>query len=222
MLIDLHVHTTRGSSDSNLTIPRLVQEAKRRGLRGVCLTEHTWPWARHEGEELTRYQDILLIRGLEIPTNQGHVVAFGLEGYVSGIHQAKELWRVAQEAGAFLIAVHPFRGFFDSWLPNHKPITVEEASRLPIFSMVHAIEVANGGCTEEENAFALSVTTHLGVKATGGSDAHSDAGLGCYATFFERGISTEIEFLEELRAGRFYPVSGLLQGNAQPFAAEKI
>ena len=46
MLIDLHVHTSPRSLCSNIDPEELVQEAKRIGLDGFCLTEHQvlWDW----------------------------------------------------------------------------------------------------------------------------------------------------------------------------------
>ena len=229
MLIDLHVHTTRGSGDSSLTPEEVVQEAKRIGLAGACFTEHSGGWERLEFQRFADAQrPLLLVRALEVETNMGHVTVFGLDGYVPGMQDAEELRRVADGAGAYMVAAHPFRGLFDGAAERENllfkesaryPETVEEAAEHPIFKLVDAIEAANGGNTDRENSFALEVAHYLGKPMVGGSDAHSINGLGACVTVFPAAIGSQREFLEALRAGGFYPATGLPTGNVQPLRA---
>ncbi len=44
MIIDLHTHTYPRSGDSLLNPDVLIQEAKKLGLDGICLTEHDEFW----------------------------------------------------------------------------------------------------------------------------------------------------------------------------------
>ena len=220
--MDLHVHTTKGSSDSGLTPEELVSEARRIGLDGVCITEHGYIWDRHELERFASQHDILIIRGMEIGTDLGHVVVFGLDRYVSGIHRISELRKVADEAGAFLIAVHPLRmALGHGGLTPAKGVdlpTVDHLAQLPIFSLVDELEILNGASSDFENFYALQVAKRLDMVGTGGSDAHSTQGLGCYTTVFEREIHTQEEFMRELRARRFYAAEGLLEGGIVPYS----
>lgn len=219
MIIDLHVHTIRGGSDSSLSPEELVAEAKRLGLDGVCLTEHGRCWDRHEWQAFAQKKGLVLLRGMEVETELGHILVFGLDGYVSGIHRATELRRVVETAGGFMIAVHPFRRLFDRphFGRQDRIPTVAEASASPIFGLVDDIEVVNGGCSDQENFFALQVAKRLEMRGTGGSDAHSKHGLGCFTTVFERDIRSEEEFIQELKAGRFYPAEGFLDGELAPY-----
>lgn len=226
MLIDLHVHTTRGSGDSGLTPEQVVNEAERIGLAGACFTEHSGGWGRLEFQRFADAQrPLFLFRALEVETNMGHVTVFGLDGYLPGIHDAEELRRVANSAGAFIVAAHPFRGLFDEAGEKRNllfkgsaryPETVAEAADHRIFKLVDAVEVANGGNTKRENSFALEVANYLGKPMVGGSDAHSINGLGACVTVFPAAIGSQQEFLEALRAGGFYPATGLPTGNVQP------
>ena len=222
MIIDMHVHTAKGAYDSTLSIPQAIEEAEMKGLGGVCLTEHTYVWSRKELEIFYSNHNVILLGGMEIETDMGHIVVFGLDRYVSGIHKAEGLRRVADEVGGFLVAVHPFRRYFEpedfgvkpkrSW-----PQAVADASALPVLGLVDEIEVLNGGCTERENLLALEVAKRLGMKGTGGSDAHSERGLGCFVTVFEREIRSESELIAELKAGRFYPAQRLPTGEITPY-----
>ena len=228
MIIDLHVHTSKGSGDSNLSPLQLVEAAQRIGLQGACLTEHSGPWDPFEVQRFaSQYRPaVLLVPALEVESDVGHITVFGLDGYVEGIRDPKKLRRVADDAGAYVVLAHPFRNLFNTALNSVNllykksalcPSTVEEASEHPIFQLVDAIEVANGGNSDQENAFAWKVARHLGKPMVGGSDAHSVNGIGKCVTVFPEPVSSPEEFLQALHAGHFYPATGLLIGNLQPF-----
>lgn len=227
-IIDMHLHTSRGASDSTLSPEDLAKEARRLGLTGIHLTEHDRLWDRHALDQFRRdHADLLVASGMEVSTDMGHILALGLSEYVGGIRHAETLRQVADEQGAFLIAAHPFRYYFD---PVHfrrqgkEPLnlTPEQAARLPVFRIVDAIEVLNGGNTVRENLFALKVAEVLGKPGTGGSDAHSTQGIGLYCVVFERDLKSQEELLAELHAGRFHPAHGLLDGELQQFTRTSL
>jgi hypothetical protein len=222
-IIDMHVHTTRGASDSGLSPDDLALEVRKRGLTGVHISEHDRLWDRHILEEYRqRNADIFVANGMEVSTDMGHILTLGLREYVGGIRQAETLRRVADEQGAFLIVAHPFRHYFDPVYfrrQGKEPFTLtpEQAARLPVFQLVDAVEVLNGANTLRENLFALRVAQTLGKPGTGGSDAHSTSGIGTYCIVCETDCKTQDEFLGELHAGRFYAAHGLLNGNLERF-----
>ena len=221
-IVDMHIHTVRGASDSSLSPEQLIEEAQRIGLGGVNISEHDRLWDPYELERLRKQSGLFISGGMEVSTDLGHMIVIGIDHYVPGIHRAAELRRVMNEVDGFMFVAHPFRHFFDPVhfrrdgreLPN---LTPEEAARLPLFELVDEIEVANGGCTARENHFALEVARILGKQGIGSSDAHSTHGLGCFATVFEQPLEDQRELIATLRAGRFYPAEGLLAGNLTPF-----
>ncbi len=224
MIIDLHVHTVKGGPDSNLSPDELVSEARRIGLNGVCLTEHGGGWDKWDFDQFAKkHPDMVLLRALEIDTEMGHITTFGLDQYVSGIHRIDNLRKVIKDVGGFMVAVHPFRRFFDKpplfkSLLFKSPVTLEEAVNHRIFEMTDAIEIVNGACTQKENEHALKAARSLGKRTVGGSDAHSHHGLGCGTTVFENDdIRTVRDLIEELRAGRYHATNGLLAGHRDPF-----
>ena len=228
MIIDLYVHTSRGSGDSSLSPQELVVEARRIGLEGSCLTEHGGPWDPYEFRKFASQQEgFLLVPALEVETEVGHITVFGLNKYVGAIANPKELRQVANASGAYVVLAHPFRNMFHKipFSPNllfkevaRYPATAEEALEHPVFQLVDAIEVANGGNTDEENAFAWEVAHRLGKPMVGGSDAHSSNGVGRCVTVFPEPLSSPEQFLEALHAGQFFPAIGLNVGNLRPFA----
>jgi predicted metal-dependent phosphoesterase TrpH len=223
VIIDMHLHTTRGASDSGLSPEDLASEAKRRGLTAVHISEHDRLWDRHTLEEYRhQHGDLLVCNGMEVSTDMGHILSLGLKEYVGGIRQLATLRRVADEQGAFLIVAHPFRHYFDPVYfrrQGKEPFTLtpEQAAKLPVFQLIDAVEVLNGANTLRENLFALRVAKTLGKPGTGGSDAHSTQGIGIFCTVFERGPASQDELLADMHAGRFHAAHGLLQGDLQRF-----
>jgi len=225
-IVDMHVHTTLGASDSQLEPDDLARIAVGMGLTGVTVTEHDRVWDRHTA---TRFRDkhapLFVCPAMEVSTDLGHILTYGLPAYVPGIRRAVELRRAVDGVGGYMVAAHPFRHWFDpvTFRRQGKEPPVMDATALgslPIFALVDAIEVLNGANTERENRFALEVATRLGKPATGGSDAHSTSGIGIYTTVFECELQSEANLLAELHAGRFYPARGLPEGRLRPFSLD--
>ena len=222
-IIDMHLHTTKGASDSMLDPDDLIAEARRVGLTGVNITEHDRMWEPWDlGPFRQKHEGIWVSNGMEVSTDMGHILAIGLKGYQSGIRRLEKLREIADEQGAFLVVAHPFRHFFD---PVHfkregkEPFTLmpEQAAKLPVFQLVHGIEVLNGCNTPRENYFALQVAKTIGKPGTGGSDAHSTQGIGYFAAVFEEHIEDQEHMVEQMHKGRFYPGRSLAEGNLNNF-----
>ena len=172
-VFDLHVHSTRGSSDSGLTPEQLIDRALEIGLDGVCLTEHGGGWNGPEIDKAFSASGLTVIGGIEAATDAGHVLVYGMRSYVEGMHTVAGLRRAADGAGAVIVSAHPFRNLFNS-NPNgvnllypdsrDRPDAPRDASHHPLFSVVDEMEVANGGNTDGENAFAVEVARELGAE----------------------------------------------------------
>jgi hypothetical protein len=145
---------------------------------------------------------------MEVSTDLGHMIAIGLKEYLPGIRRAEKLREELDKVGGFLIVAHPFRRLFDPVTAMRTgetfDLTPEQAAEtMPVFKIVHTLEIANGANTPKENAYAAEVARLLGVRGTGGSDAHSTSGLGYFATGFDTIVDSQDGLLEELHAGRF-------------------
>ncbi len=206
MLIDLHTHTTPWSDDSYLKPDELIAQAKRAGLDAICLTEHDWFWEDEEIRELCQRHNFLVLPGVEITTEEAHLLVFGLKKYVFGMHHASFVRKLADEAGGAIIIAHPYR--------RHFPIGSEpederyypaltRACNNPVFEIADAIEVLNGRGSEEENAFSIKISRELDLRGVASSDAHEISDIGSCATFFQRRIRNVQELITELKAGRF-------------------
>lgn len=205
----MHMHTVLGAYDSALQPARLAAGAREAGLSAVAITEHDRMWDTHVLRTYREEQsDLLVVNGMEVSTDMGHILAFGLPRFAPGIHRIADLRRVADEVGGYLAVAHPFRYWYE---PVHftrrgevQPEMVPEVlARTPVFEYVDAIEVLNGSNSDRENQIAIDVANYLGKPGIAGSDCHSETGIGCCQTHFERMIETPAQLLDELHAGRF-------------------
>ena len=222
--IDLHLHTNRGSSDSNLSPADLVERAGAIGIGAVCITEHDNMWEAREMDLLANESGVVFLRGMEVTTDMGHIGVFGLDRYVGGIYKLSELRKTVDAVGGILVANHPFRYKLDprfSFInPDGEPIDPtrpDRAAKLAIFEFVDAIEVLNGACSEDENVFALRVARELGKPEVAGSDSHSANSVGCVSTLLHGPVQDERGLIDSIRAGRCRAGRGLLQNALAPF-----
>lgn len=224
MMVDMHVHTSIGSPDSNLTPPRLLEAAHEVGLDGVVITEHDAPWDRGRLERFRQESGLFVCSDREWETDFGHIIVLGLDREVQGIERADELHRLARAHGAFMILAHPFRFF-----PSHSnrlfgrqydpsSLTAAELAQHPVFELVDAIEVLNYACTQKENQLAQEAARVLGMLGVAGSDAHTYTEVGRCVTIFQRAVGSEEELIEELRAGRYRLAQRRPSGEYVPLA----
>ncbi len=210
MIIDLHTHTKPLSDDSYLELPELIQRAKQAGLDAICLTEHDWFRDKDALARLSQEHDFLILPGVEMNTEEGHLLVFGLEEYSFGMHRTEYLKRFVDDVGGVMILAHPYRRNF--YNDNDLLTAVERYCQKPIFRFIDTIEVLNGRATERQNKFSQELCRRLNLKGIGGSDAHHISDIPTCATFFEREISNVEELITELKAGRFRAVD-LRQGS---------
>jgi predicted metal-dependent phosphoesterase TrpH len=206
LLIDLHTHSYPKSDDSFVEVDELIDNAKTLGLDGICLTEHDAFWAAEEVRDLSRRHEFLVLPGCEINTDTGHVIVFGLEQYIFGLHKLDFLLASVRQRSGAMIAAHPYRRRFledPGKQPQARQDMLERASGDVFYQHCDAIEGINGRGTEVQNLFSQDLGDRLGANMTGGSDAHRREQLGTAATRFERRITCLDDLIRELRAGRF-------------------
>jgi predicted metal-dependent phosphoesterase TrpH len=194
VLIDLHCHTLPLSRCSSLEVDQLVAMAANRGLDGICLTEHDRSWDPALVDEIRARAGILVLTGMELTTDAGHVLAFGLRAYEPAFAQARVAFEAAKEAGAVLYLAHPAR---DGSLRVGAE-TVE---------MFESVEEFNGSDSRLQNLSAGGIARGFRLPGIGGSDAHTAAEVGRAATLFDDRIGDEVDLITALREGRYKAVS---------------
>src|SRR3990172_8820641 len=111
MLIDLHSHTSVGSACAYQSPDELIGAARQAGMDGVCLTEHDWLWSEKDLRRLRERHDFLVLGGVEVATELGEVLVFGMHTPTYNISRISDLRTLVDEAGGVIIACHPFRGY---------------------------------------------------------------------------------------------------------------
>ncbi len=209
MLIDLHTHTKSLSWDSYLSPDELIERAREAGIDGICLTEHDFFWDPEKAIDLGKRHNFLVIPAVEINTEDGHVLCYGLEKYVYGMHRWPELAQHVQAAGGAMIAAHPYRRQmpWDATGREDYVTGLEKACLNPAYALCAGIEVINGRGKAIENQFSAELCERLGMPASAASDSHAITDIGRCATEFQRNIENLDDLIAELKAGRFRPVA---------------
>ncbi len=218
MLIDLHSHTWPRSHDSVLNPDDLVVRAKAAGLDAVVFTEHDTVWDMKSIEELRAKHNFLVLAGVEISTDDGHILAFGIDRYVFGMHRSRELASYTDRAEGVLVAAHPYRRQMPWFSRNDEEYgsALDKASRNPAYQYVSGLEELNGRGSEKENEFSRRLAEMMKLPGTAGTDSHAISDVGKCATYFDKEIHDERELIGELKAGRFSAVD-MRSGKPVPF-----
>jgi len=208
MLIDLHSHTWPRSHDSVLNPDDLVERSKRAGLDAIVFTEHDTLWDAKSLTEIRERHNFLVLAGVEISTDDGHMLTFGIDKYVFGMHRSDQLARHVTSAEGAIVAAHPYRRQMPWYIRNDEEYeqALERAARNPAYQFCQGFEELNGRGSDKENAFSKRLGDRMGMPGTGGTDSHAIQDIGKVATYFEREIHDERDLIREIQAGRFYAV----------------
>lgn len=206
MIIDMHVHT-RASGDSSATVDQycrlIMQYRKEYPFHGLVITEHGIYGQPMTYQKTAEKFDILILRGIEVDTNLGHLLLYGITtGFLKQIDvsrrnlDSQKVIKTINDCGGIAVPAHPFRSSIFG-----RALTKEEINR----EEISIIEELNGGNSGEENQKATRLIEQTGLKGIGGSDAHfANRGwfLNC-ATEFQNTIDTVETLVKELRSGHF-------------------
>ena len=167
-----------------------MRAARTRGLDGVCITEHDALWAADEIARVADEMEFVVLRGMEVTTEVGHVLVFGLEHHDPAMATLGELHRIVHAENGLMFLAHPSRRY-GSLPPDD------------LASVFDSVEVHNGteGMLQNDNASRLA--RGLRLPGLGGSDCHSAREVGVCATEFDAEVRDEAAFLTALRAGAY-------------------
>lgn len=194
--IDLHVHS-KYSGDNDAEPEETIMCAIERGLQGVAFTEHH-SFAASEHAEIMKEkfgEQILILRGVEFSTNEGHCLIFGVDTDRLSMKYApvKDVVRVVTAAGGVVIPSHPYR-------------SVNSLGEL-VWTVggLCALEGYNGCNMHTFNVKAIEAAEMLKLPHTGGSDSHASREVGSCFTEFDNVVKRG-NFIELLKAGKYHGV----------------
>lgn len=190
MLIDLHCHTLPLSQCSSLQPEELADLARARGLDAVCLTEHDAIWDARDLACLNRRTGFLFLPGIELTTDAGHILCYGLREGSSTFATVVAARAAARDAQALLYLAHPARDGLLRLSPESP-------------SVFASVESQNGSDTALQNLSASGLARAFSLPGIGGSDAHTAAEVGAAATEFDARVTDIESLLTALRSGRY-------------------
>ena len=157
---------------------------------------------------LGKRHDYLVLPAIEINTDDGHILVYGINKYVYGMHRSHELAKHVEQPSGAMVAAHPYRRQMPWYMENERDYeeALVRASRNPAYQYCVALERINGRGTVKENEFSGKLCDFMELPGTGGTDSHSRSDIGRCATNFERDIHDVYELIDELKAGRFEAV----------------
>jgi predicted metal-dependent phosphoesterase TrpH len=194
MKIDLHCHS-KYSHDNHLEPEELIERAVSLGLEGVCFTEHhsfqnSWPVSRIKIPD-----GFLVFRGVEVSTDEGHLLVYGVVDDSwnrwgrNSLLRVEEVLKSVHALGGICVPAHPFRGW--------------ESFGEKIFSIqgFDALETHNGVNRPNQNLLAIEAARKLGLPSIGGSDCHYVHQVGRSYTVFEKRLLSLEQLVAEIKAG---------------------
>jgi hypothetical protein len=202
---DLHVHTIY-SPDSVITPQALLKRTQKLGIDIVCITDHSVFEDNMELETLkTLSKNPLIIRGVELATDNGEILIFGLKDdfwkkQMKGMEVLPSTAKVIEAVRDFngvAIWAHPFREY------NVIHYDTEYAR----FKGINILEGINGRNNEQENLEAINYSKEHNYKIIGGSDAHKASDIGKCLTLFKDKIRSEEEFIHALKRSSYMPIT---------------
>lgn len=196
MLIDCHLHDSKYSCDSYMTLPEAVKRAKEMGLDAICMTNHDNNKLRNDIGDSAVIDGVLVIVGSEILTHEGDILVFGLQDLPDGKTSAEELLTLVRRNNGAAIAAHPFR--------NNNRGLGNNIRRLS--GLLSAVEAFNGSTLDDHNLECYRLARELNLPVIGSSDAHKQDRVGRFATFFKDTIRDHRDFVEAINHAKYYPV----------------
>jgi hypothetical protein len=188
--IDLHCHSNRYSTCSSLAPADLARAAREAGLDAICLTEHDRLWPDDDLRRLSDQTGILVLCGMEVTTELGHVLVFGVRRPPPLLYMAESLVAVVHAEGGLAVLAHPARA--------GQPV-LPSATRRELFDTV---EILNGSDGPEQNAAAAGLVHGHALPGIAGSDCHSPAEVGSVATVLPGPVRDVAELVAVLRLGQ--------------------
>jgi len=187
-ILDMHIHLEGRSSCSILPAEELYCNLSPR-LNGICITDH-WVLKEYKKFSLSEFK---LFFGVEVRSNEGDILAYGLNMLPSQDLTTKQMINFIHQKGGVAVAAHPF---------SNRHLAFHESVYKYDFD---AIEI-NGAIGRKSNELAKQAAASMDLPMIGGSDAHSIEQLNTMATKFKERIQSISDIVKAIRLKKCTPV----------------
>lgn len=186
MKADLHVHTDY-SFDGLSSFSEVVDEAVKKGLDCICITDHNQIEGALRAREYAK--DILIIPGIEILPLSGDILGINVDKIIPDGLSARETVRRIKESGDLAVIPHPFDWPIENFVGD---VLVAEA-----------LEVFNSSVVvKKSNNKALAFTKKNNLLITAGSDAHLAEFVGRGYLETSEDFDSAEELIKKIRKGK--------------------
>jgi hypothetical protein len=166
--LDLHIHS-QYSVDAKGTPKEIIQSLKKKGINGMCITDHNTVKGSLEALKIPQ-KNFIIIPGAEISTLEGHILALNIGENILPKQSLEITIEKIIDEGGIPIIPHVYRNM--SGIKKRKLNSMKE--------MINTIEVFNSCSQPLTNLKMAKIAKNNNFGGTGGSDTHEPqyAGYG--------------------------------------------
>jgi predicted metal-dependent phosphoesterase TrpH len=176
---DIHMHTNLG--DGWASPARVIEEATRKGLRLIAITDHDHLEGAKRVEELLARQNnaLQLVTGVEVSTRQGHLLGLFVKKAPKAMRSVEESIEAIKEQGGLVIVPHPLGRLVPSLSRKKIDALLEKGYT------IDGIEIYNPSpANASMRSTVRTANQQWRFAETGGSDAHFWQHIGAAYTLF--------------------------------------
>lgn len=196
MLIDLHSHELRYSSDSGQNLEDMTKQASRLGIDALCVTDHDSQGLASEIGWESTHNGVRVFVGCEVYTYEGDILVFGAKSLPAKRVSLSTLYHIVRPQKGALIAAHPYR---------HNERGIKDGI-MHFTSMLTAVEAYNGSTFDADNEKAHRAAQRMGLPVIGSGDSHHIGAIGRFVTRFTEPVHTVQELVTALKTGAVHPM----------------
>ena len=194
MKLDPHIHSCY-SGDARSSPKDIVKKAKSIGLDMIAISDHDSVKGSKIAIELSQdMDDFLVIPSIEISSNKGHIIGFGVKTAIPKDFSPEETVEMIHDEGGIAIIPHPFSFYRNGLLSNKTSIFFDDKKiidklivfdEIPKKSSIEGIEVLNARHVFGYSNFkAKKLSEKYDLAKIGASDSHFLESIGnCYTEF---------------------------------------
>ena len=166
--IDLHIHS-KYSEDAIGTPKEIIQSLRRKGINGMCITDHNNVKGSLEALKISP-KNFITVPGSEISTLDGHILALNIREDILPKQTIEITIDQIIDKGGIPVVPHVFRNM--SGIKKSKLNFIKDK--------INVIEVFNSCSQTKTNLKMAKIAKDYNFGGTGGSDTHEPqyAGYG--------------------------------------------